>query len=350
MPAFERRLPQQGNDDSPAGTPPASSAGNQAFVSGALQSSHSAESFGESSKPPLSLQDSYDAVAAAIDRDAHSFTQPDQQALLTPLPESNGDDSVGNSRPSSKSSSAKNGERWESYGTTIRKLSSFMPHLRNVQKGGTVHKRVAVSLIDYLPDTVRSDGLHTFEDDGFSDFGDLEDTFKRVVTGDIRADVRARLILVEDLSPDLISLLGQTFHLNPEFFEEHLINSGWSDGLYGDPEPTTWNTRRIDRNYTSIRWYRPIKPLKPSLVTALSMVHRSELMNDAGFMSEWRKEHGGARRRTSWKSMVNIMRSDWDLSPKASTNSAVTGSRAWLEKMSICTAELDEFPFGTLLY
>lgn len=36
----------------------------------------------------------------------------------------------------------------------------------------------------------------------------------------------------------MMSLLGGALQMSPEFFEEHLINSGWSGSNYGDFEAT----------------------------------------------------------------------------------------------------------------
>ncbi len=95
-------------------------------------------------------------------------------------------------------------------------------------------------------------------------FDGLEDgpAFQHKVLGNIPADVRLRMVLVEDLSEKTLSLLGGALHMSPEFFEEHLINSGWSAAGYGDVEADTWNTRGAIKDYTSISWYRPVQPVE----------------------------------------------------------------------------------------
>lgn len=67
----------------------------------------------------------------------------------------------------------------------------------------------------------------------------------------IPSDVHTRVILVEDLSPFLIELLGVTFQLNPEFFKCHLQGSKYNVRTKQEPASSTWKTRELTRRYTS---------------------------------------------------------------------------------------------------
>ena len=62
------------------------------------------------------------------------------------------------------------------------------------------------------------------------------DSDEDVITslGDIEGNVKQRLIIVEDLSPRIINCLGRRFGVNPELFEEHLLNSGYDGAEYND--------------------------------------------------------------------------------------------------------------------
>jgi hypothetical protein len=71
-------------------------------------------------------------------------------------------------------------------------------------------------------------------------------------------DVAYRLILVEDLSPGIIEILGATLEADPEFFAEHLIDSGYHERY--TPEPSReWNTRGCKKQYFSMQWQRPVR-------------------------------------------------------------------------------------------
>jgi len=52
-------------------------------------------------------------------------------------------------------------------------------------------------------------------------FDGIEDgpAFQHKVLGNIPADVRLRMVLVEDLSEKIISLLGGALHMSPEFLK-----------------------------------------------------------------------------------------------------------------------------------
>jgi hypothetical protein len=72
-------------------------------------------------------------------------------------------------------------------------------------------------------------------------------------------DVAYRVILVEDLSPGIMEILGATTsEVDPEFFAEHLIESDYH-GHY-KPEPAReWNTRGCKKQYFSMQWHRPVR-------------------------------------------------------------------------------------------
>jgi hypothetical protein len=74
-------------------------------------------------------------------------------------------------------------------------------------------------------------------------------------------NVQQRLLVVEDLSKRTILALGQTFCINPEFFEEHLINSGYAGGEYDMLPAKMWPTASLKKSYISTKWIRPVSRL-----------------------------------------------------------------------------------------
>lgn len=124
----------------------------------------------------------------------------------------------------------------------------------------------------------------------------------------------------------MISLLGGALHMSPEFFEEHMINSGWSGSSYGDAEADTWNTRSANKDYSSVNWYRPVQPVKRRYNASdlsVPLSSRASLLASP----ESTSPKPGSRRsvksetfpqiQTDWISKVNITRRDWDLGPHA---------------------------------
>lgn len=76
-------------------------------------------------------------------------------------------------------------------------------------------------------------------------------------------DCLQRTILVEDLSPVLINMLGATFQIPPHVFEQHLDRSGYSKKFESRDNKVAWHARSSAQGYSSITWYRPVLPLIP---------------------------------------------------------------------------------------
>lgn len=80
------------------------------------------------------------------------------------------------------------------------------------------------------------------------------------------ANVSARLILVEDMSPSIIENLGSSLDIGPEAFEAHLRDSGY-DRKGGTADESTPNRKWMRFNssqfYDSLTWFRPVLPIFP---------------------------------------------------------------------------------------
>ncbi|CAG8002175.1 unnamed protein product [Penicillium salamii] len=76
--------------------------------------------------------------------------------------------------------------------------------------------------------------------------------------GNAPSDVYQRVVIVHDLSESTIIALGGTFGINPEFFEEHLLNSGYAGADYDMAPATMWTTAALEKTYVSAKWIRPV--------------------------------------------------------------------------------------------
>lgn len=130
-----------------------------------------------------------------------------------------------------------------------------MPHLKRIRMKSDIHDRAEVTCIDYADNKLTS--IEDFSFDG--NYEKANKSFRQKVTDGILPDVQLRYLIVEDLSPKLISILGSCLGISPELFEEHLLNLGWATGTYGDPDSGSWNTRDLLKDYISVEWYRPVK-------------------------------------------------------------------------------------------
>ncbi|KAF3387324.1 hypothetical protein F1880_001417 [Penicillium rolfsii] len=115
-------------------------------------------------------------------------------------------------------------------------------------------------------------------------------------------DVQQRLVIVEDLSEPTIDALGATFSINPEFFEEHLLNSGYGGANYDDPPARTWKTGLLEKSYVSLRWIRPVYRLP----TYFSTRDLKDLLDD-------RTEHFTRHGSVTTRVITNIFRLEWSL-------------------------------------
>ncbi|KAJ9219478.1 hypothetical protein DTO169C6_8208 [Paecilomyces variotii] len=74
------------------------------------------------------------------------------------------------------------------------------------------------------------------------------------------SDIMTSVIIAEDLSCEVMELLGSTFELHPEFFETHLINSRYarpSPKQIPVPQPI-WPTASLPKDFQSVKWFRPV--------------------------------------------------------------------------------------------
>lgn len=144
--------------------------------------------------------------------------------------------------------------------------------------------------------------------------------------------------------------------MSPEFFEGHLINSGWSAAEYGDIEADTWNTRGAIKDYTSINWYRPVQPVERRDISSdlsLPLASRALLLASPRLASPKPVSRLSVHRdkfpqiQTNWISTVNIMRRDWDLGPHADPSGLGRRFSAWEERVTIWHKQLDGCVLGT---
>ena len=219
------------------------------------------------------------------------------------------------------------------YESRIGALSSVMPHLRKVRMPARVHNRAEFSIFDYTSETLVAKESYAF--DALAAL-QAEKKFRGLVVEDIPVHVRLRLVLVEDLSNIMISLLGNVLNINPEVFEAHLMNSGWSNGKYGDPEATKWNTAGTNKDYASIRWYRPIHRNEEWIDQQLTL-SRNYLFSQNGIY---------ILNDESRKSAVNIMRRKWNPRPWASVDSYEGHSAGWEERLTMWSTYVDGCALG----
>ena len=228
------------------------------------------------------------------------------------------------------------------YADKTQALRTHLPHLNNVLSPGR-QKQVKVECYDYSNNTL--DSCRTFGDDFYTD---ENVSLCQVLKSQPPEDVQLRLIVAEDISTELIECLGSSLSISPEVFEEHLLNGGWQNGKYDDPESDTWITHDMVKNYTTLRWYRPVKRTLPRPYSAWdweaildpqepSISWTEAVPNDPG------KPYGVSH---VMEPSTNILRRDWDLKTDTDAHVVVGDLAAWEERATIWSRQRGSHSIG----
>ena len=285
---------------------------------------------------------------------AHAASPEDQEAISTTLPKS----TDGGSRQESLKTvthitDQATGQNLQvvpsprTYASTIKILSSHLPHLKNV-KQRSLRKNVNVTCYDYAHDALASFTAFS-QRRRSSKLRNAEGMSLGRFLGNAPSDnVQLRLIVASDLSTALMECLGTSLSMSPEVYEEHLVNSGWRNGTYNDKEPDTWVTRDMKKSYLSVRWYRPVKR---TLQQPYSSMERKEFLTSGTLPFSWTEavldEHGqphGVKHQSRPK--TNILRRDWDMSTDAEAAISVGSFTAWEERATIWSKQNGKFQVG----
>jgi hypothetical protein len=153
-------------------------------------------------------------------------------------------------------------EEVENYRNNVRRLADHFSYFNNVASSDTRHQWCS-RIVFY--DRLESEHHQTprrsepWPDQAYApSYLEFYNTLRSV------ADTcEQRVVLVEDLSPALVDLLGATFDIPPHVFEEHLDRSGYKTMVESRKSASAWNLRSSAQGYSSVTWYRPVLPLFP---------------------------------------------------------------------------------------
>ncbi|KAH7363873.1 hypothetical protein BKA65DRAFT_545787 [Rhexocercosporidium sp. MPI-PUGE-AT-0058] len=120
-------------------------------------------------------------------------------------------------------------------------------------------------------------------------------------------NINQRLIIIEDLYPWIMALLVVRFGVSPEFFEEHLINSGYGGLRSNEKEAHSWKTAGMKKSHISMKWYRPTWRLPRD---PFSRKDLEDLLSPEVGSLEYTR---GRSRGSTIEIESNIFRSEWDL-------------------------------------
>ncbi|KAF2635029.1 hypothetical protein P280DRAFT_554076 [Massarina eburnea CBS 473.64] len=157
-------------------------------------------------------------------------------------------------------------------------------------------------------------------------------------------DCTQRLILVEDLTPSLIDVLGATFQIPPHVFEEHLDGSGYISKGRNTKHP--WQIHSSTQGSASINWFRPVLPLIP-----ITSRFRSKLIADHSPVVPCPFKNCSPH-NLRLSTLGNIWRRHLDLSPQPGTyhkDSKEEYPIAWEERATVWARNLNDCKFVIIL-
>ncbi|RDW77253.1 hypothetical protein BP6252_05306 [Coleophoma cylindrospora] len=222
--------------------------------------------------------------------------------------------------------------QWVNYSHIIDSAAGIFPHLVKVSSKSARHPaKIDITYIDFF-EISRSEPMVC--ETGGPDALNYSRSFD--VLRDIPTGCKQRLIVVEDLSPTTIELLGSLYGPNPEFFESHLLNSGYDGPNYDDQPAHEWPTSRMKRSYSCIKWHRPVRRLD---MVPYSKQDLDDLLNPEYDRLEY--DSSDSNDLLIYRTETNIFRSEWEMWTDPDVTIKSERVCGWEERASIWSRKLE---------
>ena len=333
------------------------------LVSGALRVSEESTSF-QTASQGLSDNASEESAFKRTSLEAlelapspfHLTLPRNDDAISTPLPISNDEELIDSDANFDRHVQFQGpllhetvGSADKSYTSTTETLSLYLPHLNNV-KYSSRHDNVSVTCYDYLDNVLVSIEAFSVIQPS-KQLQNAEGVSLRQYLGSVSSKtVHLRVIVANDLSTDLIECLGTSFSISPEMYEEHLVNSGWQNGIYNDQSPENWITRDIKKSHMSIKWYRPVRRV---LQRPYSTADRQRFLAPSAQPFRWTENILDARGKPHGiqhvsRPTTNVLRQDWDIKTNADATISAGGFTAWEERATVWDKQCDGYRVGQI--
>jgi hypothetical protein len=146
------------------------------------------------------------------------------------------------------------------YHEKIQRLVNCMPHLKQLRSySGRSESVGLITRLEYAKsiEHPRRTSRKTFDSEAWT--GNAYKNFAKRLAPNRAQPCSLRLLLVEDLSRDLILVLGSQYAIDPEAFATHISMSGFDKLSYTDLAESRWITAKMNKSSRSIKWYRPVR-------------------------------------------------------------------------------------------
>lgn len=248
-------------------------------------------------------------------------------------------------------------------------LSNQFPHLKCVCSASR-HDKANITIIDYSGSALQ--GSKQLRIDFGVNFGlrqnqkpeerrqaRTEESRIFMCANSLWPDVDTRLIILEDIGPTMINLLGATFELSPEFFEEHLHRSGYRGNDLQELSPSAWRTSSLQKNYVSMEWRRPVKrwtqePITPAQWEDLLGYFRPHHqpygpphLEGTERLEQIGDDVGGPKdAEYRLETTTNIFRPEFAMNMDPDGALPETTPSGWEERATACVVELNNLQYG----
>lgn len=293
-----------------------------------------------------SLEEPSEVPLPPTPSDSVSSTPPSLIALPPSLFEPNNSTENGNSFPSLS-------ESCNVYRMNNLRLAKYFPHLKCVCSVSQ-HDKANITIFDYTGSVLRDhkslsiDFLtKTSAQSQDVTHSKLDECQQFIVSYNSDPQIETRVVVVEDLGPSLINLLGATFDLSPELFEEHLHQSEFGGyGSYG-ASPSTWRTSNLSKNYVSFAWFRPGESWK----LAIEPEQWKDLLGQGAAQVETTTQSINKRGKLSkvflkTVAKTNIFRRSIEMSTDPGGQLPDRVHCGWEERATVCKIELNGLQYG----
>lgn len=243
------------------------------------------------------------------------------------------------------------GESHHLYKENNLRLSRHFPHLSCVCSSSR-HNKANVTIFDYAGSALQYiKHLSTdFRSENSAESGNivgskLDECRQFICSNNSLSQVETRLVVVEDLGPSLINLLGATFDLSPEFFEEHLHRSRYGGFRAPGMPPSDWRTSNLQKNYVSFAWYRPGE----SWTLGMDQGDRKDLLDLNRVLKTTQCLDKSGQSRIvfhEFRAKTNIFRWSSDMSTDPAGQLPDRVPCGWEERATMCNVEVKGVQYG----
>lgn len=227
------------------------------------------------------------------------------------------------------------------YNERIQRLVKCMPHLEQLKtfssrtpSGGSIIRLEYGKTLERPRQKFRK----TFDSTAWT--GSASESLAQELAPKRDTPCCLRVLLMEDLTMDLMRILGSQYEIDPEAIAVHISMSGHDKLSYTGLSESRWSTAKTKKSYRLIKWHRPVR-LESRVLSWLQ--NPEDVIKLEGQGIEWSEVSYGRRgnvlveKKTKhhMKLNTNTFRQAWPLSTRPHDFSKDSVSAVWEERATV---------------